>query len=131
MERLELRAWHRKNKKMFDVYQWNRGDEIDNVLRLVGFNQRETLFVDEDIDLIQFTGVLDEQGNKIWEGDIVQFDIDNPKVSPKPTVSVFYNHGAFYAGTHVPHLLSAICNVVSVVGNIFKNPELLEEKKGK
>ena len=71
MERLELRARDRKNKVMFDVFQWNRGDEFDSVTRMIGFNKIETLFVGEDVDLLHYIGKKDIDNEKIYEGDIV------------------------------------------------------------
>ena len=71
MERLELRAWDKKNKVMFDVFQWNRGDEFDSITRMIGFNKIETLFIgeDEDIDLIQYTGKKDIDACLNGEGE--------------------------------------------------------------
>jgi len=93
MERLELRAWDRKNKVMFDVYQWNRGDEFDSITRMIGFNKIETLFVGEDIDLVQYTGKKDIDGEKLFEGDIVSclevwIDKDSKKVLEQNPVNL-------------------------------------------
>lgn len=64
----------------------------------------------------QYVGINDKNGNKIFEGDIVQYD--NKKIG-----CVGYTNGAFYIEAEnitdewIPQNLT-------VIGNIYDNPEL-------
>ena len=145
MIKLELRAWDRKNKKMFDVFQWNRGDEFDSITRMIGFNKIETLFIGEDIDLIQFTGLLDKQGNKIYEGDIVKSTSNylNWKTGDPTGELCIETYQIIHLEEEAQYTVQRIDGYINrlginqkrmsvyyeVIGNIYQNPELLEEKE--
>lgn len=65
----------------------------------------------------QYTGLKDKNGKKIFEGDIVRY-IDNDLIE-----YVEFIDGVFFAGSE--ELRYAYCEVI---GNIYDNPELLEEQ---
>ena len=86
--------------------------------------------------LCQFTGLCDKYGNKIWENDIVKTvsDIYTPVKFGLYTTGFALeecNQG-FYVDfpdeTYLRHELGYWNNKVEVRGNIFDNPELLQEK---
>ena len=86
--------------------------------------------------LCQFTGLCDKYGNKIWENDIVKTvsDIYTPvKFGLYATGFALEecNQG-FYVDfpdeTYLRHELGYWNNKVEVRGNIFDNPELLQEE---
>ena len=90
-----------------------------------------------DIETIcQFTGLCDKNGNKIWENDIlktwddqyaqVKFGLYNTGFE-----SGDYNQGfyvAFPKDSYYRHELGYWCKESYVRGNIFDNPELLQEE---
>lgn len=74
----------------------------------------------------QFTGVFDDNYNKIYEGDIVRItinDIDEDIVIEKP---VIFKNGAFLVDTEIQIVFGMGGLCVEVIGNIYDNPELLE-----
>lgn len=83
--------------------------------------------------LCQFTGLFDKNGNRIWENDICDRKEKYPEVVKMTngdwTLDYSYAIGRDYGNSY--------CNLgfyvnerkcVEVIGNIFDNPELLQEE---
>jgi len=83
----------------------------------------------EDVILMQSTDMVDRNGNVIFEGDIVKMAKD---VYSEPTYyEVVRHHGGAYRLESKQHgcelwLRHTDCKVV---GNVYENPELLEDKE--
>ena len=79
--------------------------------------------VNNDLELMQSTGLFDKNGKEIFEGDIVSIDTDEFGL-----LVVKYETGIYWLTEDeqcVEHL-SDYYKYVSVIGNIYENPELLE-----
>ena len=79
----------------------------------------------------QFTGLIDKNGKKIFEHDIVRCEFNS---APPMNGKVVFENGAFglrwkHHGSGVENFAAfeCICNVeYTVIGNIHDNPELME-----
>lgn len=74
---------------------------------------------DEDLMLMQYTGLKDKNGKEIYEGDIVQHEYNGELIH----TIVKFECGAYFAGDFY---LYRKRNTVEVVGNIYENSDLLE-----
>nr|DAY07182.1 MAG TPA: YopX protein [Caudoviricetes sp.] len=80
--------------------------------------------VNNDLELMQSTGLFDKNGKEIFEGDIVSIDTDEFGL-----LVVKYETGIYWLTEDeqcVEHL-SDYYKYVSVIGNIYEKPELLED----
>lgn len=95
--------------------------------------------------LCRFTGLYDKSGKKIWEGDIISYQRDNDDC-PFPNKDTKKRFGkVFYQGFRSTFAIGMGRNEsrsinddlwkyvqngnrVEVIGNIFDNPELLQEE---
>lgn len=83
--------------------------------------------------LCQYTGLTDKNGRKIFEGDIVRYT--DEVIGKEKVDEVEYNetHAAFCRlhrgkmGLQYLFIDEAVANRCKVIGNIFYNPELLNQ----
>lgn len=116
-------------------YYQKRHDFLGNEEHLIFYADGHTVFDHAEVSsgtLCQFTGLCDKNGNKIWENDILMAHLDE-----------FYPEDATYETVEwgvagwVAHEANSIdrqyldefdTEHFEVVGNIFDNPELLQEE---
>ena len=88
-------------------------------------------FDEVDPDTIcQFTGLCDKNGKRIWENDVVWLVCDGEEhiyqiVWDNSELDFKAAKGEENYGTSYEYLLC--CDEIKVIGNIFDNPELLQE----
>ena len=90
-------------------------------------------------DIMQYTGLHDENGKEIYEGDIIEFSYDMFVGNFDTFVAkgkVVFEEGAFYVEAFEnerttegeAYLLYSInLDTIEVIGNIYENKELLNE----
>jgi uncharacterized phage protein (TIGR01671 family) len=131
---IEFRAWDKQTGKMHYLANQPYNEEIvDDELIVqicctgaVGYTKNK--YIGSNC-LMQFTGLLDKNGKKIYEGDIVRFWA-NPK-----DYAGYKGHNYIAAVEWDQAFLQFIFSdghglkdfeFLEVIGNIFENPELLE-----
>ncbi len=94
--------------------------------------------LDNDLPLMQYTGLKDKNGEEIYEGDIVRFHSNGSNTYVREVLWVNPITQNSFAGFVIlnlactdgfPSILQkSITDFCEVIGNIYENPELLEEK---
>lgn len=103
---LKFRAWDKKKKRMhYGGFSVHAGGKIEPLKGLGPV----------DPTVMQFTGLLDKNGEEIWEGDIVIGDVC-PRV-------IKLIEGDFFFGLPPAKELE-------IIGNVHQNSELLNQAKG-
>ena len=126
---LKFRAWHKTCEEMGRIafIRYRQSGEIAH-LSFRG-NIYSGLVKLDEIELMQSTGLRDKNGKEIFEGDIVKMAKD---VYSEPTYYEVVRHrGGAYRLESKQHgcelwLRHTDCEVV---GNVYENLELLEDKE--
>lgn len=136
MNKLKFRAFIKDEKKLVDVKELSF--KYDEVVYESGRYTEVRRF--KDVELIQSTGLKDILGNDIYEGDIVKVlvkDVEPKIIEDKIYTGVItYEQGVFDVKTFddtrlgiIPQMyMSDVDCVFRVLGNIYENKELLEDK---
>ena len=115
-----FRAWDKETKTMngmAEIYR-NRNQEIELHPR------------DENIILMQSTGLVDKEGTEVFVGDIIKCTRGCPH-----EVYIEKEYGGTYIGGMPAIYLKGIRDGYAwteheeILGNIYENPELLEDKE--
>jgi len=126
MRVIRFRAWDRIEKQMFfDVSLYADGwafCEDDHQLGDIG----------KQCDLMQYTGLKDKNGKEIYEGDLIN-GCDVAVEYTKVTIE-WFNGGFAMMGHQKPNKwiegrLDTPEFECEVIGNIYENPELLEDNE--
>lgn len=124
-----FRVWHKKEKKMKEVYEitFHKDSIIVTVLtgEYTGFTPiLMALRVPEDADLIQSIGLKDKTEKEIFDGDIIE-------TYGGKEAEVKFGDAMFY----LEFKDKSVCDCASydgemtIIGNIRENPELFEGLK--
>lgn len=128
----KFRAYFNKYKRM--IYSIGVGNENTILVDFNGDGNLETIFLTNDISLMQSTGLKDKNGNEIYEGDVCRWT--DPETFDGEIISDVFiarysdeflkwigennnSHDDLYDFTDDRQL--------ELIGNIYENSELLEE----
>lgn len=89
--------------------------------------------VNNDLNLMQSTGLFDKNSQEIFEGDVIDIEVNdtetpiNARVFQNSKIGVLMFH-VFEDNEDVPmvELLEDNSVAFEIIGNIYENPELLE-----
>ena len=125
---IKFRAWVKDRKAIFEVILINYvSKKVTYLFERVGhlLNIRHEKF--NDVELMQYSGLTDMMEKEIYEGDIL-FESFGERY-----YKVVFENGSFRAefeGDFEEHsfdLIDVVAQGCEVVGNIYENPELMEE----
>ena len=131
--RFKFRAWDEQNKVMHNEVEFIRSgiDGNDWILfksdkqKLEDGNVLNNPYFQQQIKLMQYTGLKDKNGVEIYEGDIVKDGSRLWKIQISPIYGIFFiltkgGHSRCYGDFG-----SYLVDEFKVIGNIYENKELL------
>lgn len=134
-DRFRYRVFDNDDKKMHDVIFLNY--ENNSVEWYNGNNKKRAAFI-EEVPTLQCTGLKDKNDKDIYDGDILKFKLledfaafgTNEKYV-EIIAPVIYEYGGFFIeqSENSIFLGQLPMSEIEVVGNIYENPELLENTK--
>lgn len=148
MRKLKFRAWSKERNEMYykDMGINFQGEKLvclftnplnSPIKEQIGYTIANKI-ENEDLILMQYTGLKDKQGKEIYEGDIIlskYFDERIDKWVKRKAIIIFEDGCFMFQGTKNKYWISPLINIIGdtwtieVIGNIHENSELLDNKK--
>lgn len=126
---IKFRAYSSHNHKMYPVsnIEW----DIDGRIWVTADDGKNGIeLIDDEAHLMQYAHLHDKNGQKIYEGDVLDIGLRNQDGKPVIAPVSYETYAAGYVldngGNGIWQRLTEDCEVI---GNIFENPELLEGKQ--
>ena len=129
----KYRAWDRtRNEMNYRVMVGNCDTDDENwTCPIIWIEERKKwLHFDDYGCIMQSTGLKDKEGTEVFEGDILHHQIQT-----EYTFIVKYDkdkgrwYGDGLSRTYRIDITKEFLQYYKIIGNIYENPELLEEKK--
>ena len=137
MREFKFRAWDEQNKIMHNEVEFIRsGTEGNDWILFKSDKQKlecgnvlNNPYFQQQINIMQYTGLFDKQGIEIYDGDILQIELDWGYGPAKILSKVYFENGCFRAKAINSHEDTLLIELppCEVIGNIYENPELLKE----
>jgi uncharacterized phage protein (TIGR01671 family) len=122
---IKFRAWSKSLNRMI----W--GPSVGTVNTGWVYALAESVGYENEIILMQFTGIMDKNGKEIYEGDIVHymFDFDDEKLQKKAKRykgNVYWDdeHAGWVVGPHRLVFNNGNFCQVEVIGNIYEKADV-------
>ncbi len=129
MREIKFRAWHKPSRKMFSVRQMSnlgatqligQGKTYNICLHCKELACFTPFVWESDCELMQYTGLKDRNDIDVYEGDILYLPSGE-------LAQVVFKHGCFVAEGKTAGMLLGKFTPEKIIGNIYENPELLEQ----
>ena len=136
MREIKFRAWDKSHCKMYLVNSVNYTISGSIWYVVTGWTKNDNKEIKnclhDDLELMQFTGLRDKNGNEIYEGDVVEYKFpDTPFDKGRITtgeISYLEDKASFRLINDEYGELPIHDDIdIEVVGNIYENSELIKE----
>ena len=120
---LKFRAW--------DTFDEDMVNDIFFSWQDCGYESLNECLADERWSFMQSTGLLDKNGKEIFEGDVVSFSIDDgwDYVVSKNGLIIYWDGCYQILENGIKYRINQCLEEdIEVIGNIYENPELVEEE---
>ena len=127
----KFRAWDKRFSEFVEDFFASEDGKIYKKSTDTGYGIAISRETSDKVILMQSTGLVDKNGKKIFEGDILDY---------KGRKALVRWHGSYasfiYRFVDEPHKRNAEWKPLylaymkcEIIGNVYENPELLEDKK--
>jgi uncharacterized phage protein (TIGR01671 family) len=125
---IKFRAWNKKHKIMSQSFSFSSFD--GNVFCDWAAITNDELWHSKDMDIMQYTGLKDKNGKKVFEGDIIGYSdkkgiVRFTEYDDNECHRVFRHFGYLVNNDTLPDVVDELENG-SVIGNIYENPEIMK-----
>jgi uncharacterized phage protein (TIGR01671 family) len=137
---IKFRAFDSKEKRFIDLFDYDFWIRDDGIVSKISYDYDGDGRYDSSespqlhIILTQYTGLKDKNGKDIYEGDVCRYDLIDfgPDLIELTSLEgvVEYKNGCFFLNglEYKPSINNYCIRYLTVIGNIYENPELLNQK---